>query len=84
MALSIKDPKTDRLAREVARRTGETITGAITRALEERLARLSRQRENRTLKRDIDAILDRIHALPTLDPRTPDEILGYDENGLPT
>jgi antitoxin VapB len=84
MALSIKDPKVDRLAREVAKRTGETLTGAIGRALEERLARVSKQREQRALVDDLNRIVERFSALPDVDTRTPDEILGYDENGLPT
>ena len=40
MALYLKSPDADRLAREVVGLTGETITDAVTRALEERLARL--------------------------------------------
>ena len=40
MALSVKDPEADRLAREIAARTGETLTQAIVVALRERLARL--------------------------------------------
>ena len=40
MALSLKDPEADRLAREVAARTGETLTAAVVVALRERLARL--------------------------------------------
>ena len=39
MALSIKDPEADRLARELATRTGETLTQAVVVALRERLAR---------------------------------------------
>lgn len=39
MALSLKDPETDRLARALAALTGETLTEAIRRALAERLAR---------------------------------------------
>ncbi len=39
MALSLKDKETDRLAREVAALTGETLTEAIRRALAERLER---------------------------------------------
>lgn len=39
MALSLKDPEADRLAREVAARTGETLTTAVVVALKERLAR---------------------------------------------
>lgn len=41
MALSIKDPETDRLARALAEATGESITEAIRRALEERLTRVA-------------------------------------------
>jgi antitoxin VapB len=84
MALCIKDPKVDRLAREVARRTGDTITGAISRALEERLARVHVQRKDDRLVEDLNKIARRCSSLPVLDPRTPDEILGFDENGLPT
>ena len=40
MSLNIKNPETVRLAHEVADRTGETVTGAITVALRERLGRL--------------------------------------------
>ena len=40
MALNIKDPDTDRLARELAALTGESITTAARRALEERLERV--------------------------------------------
>jgi antitoxin VapB len=39
MALSLKDPETDRLAREVARLTGESLTQAVRTALSERLDR---------------------------------------------
>jgi antitoxin VapB len=84
MALSIKDPKADRLAREVARRTGDTITGAIVRSLEERLAKIGKPKSNEKLLADLNEISRRCAALPDIDTRTPDEILGYDENGLPT
>ena len=86
MALSIRDPETDRLARELSRRTGETMTQAIRKALEEKLARLdgSREAEIERRRRLIDEISARCAALPILDDRSSDEILGYDENGLPT
>lgn len=86
MALSIRDPETDRLARELARRTGETMTRAIRTALEERLARLDRTREAEIerRRRAIDAIVARSRALPVLDDRSEDEILGYDEHGIPS
>ena len=40
MALSIKDRETERLARALAERTGESLTLATRRALEERLRRV--------------------------------------------
>ena len=40
MAVLIRDPEADRLIRELAARTGETITEAVKKATEERLARL--------------------------------------------
>ncbi len=84
MALSIRNPATEKLARQVSRLTGETLTEAIGKSLEERLVRIRRSRKDQTLRRDIDEILARVHALPELDNRTADEIIGYDENGLPS
>lgn len=83
MALSIKDERADRLARELARRTGESLTEAVTRALEERLQRVAPRKRRRSLAADLNAIAKRIAALPVLDNRSPEEILGYDEHGLP-
>jgi len=45
MALSIKTPEADRLARALAKLTGETLTEAITAALRERLSRERAKRE---------------------------------------
>jgi len=83
MALSIKSIETEHLAREIAARTGESLTRAIQRALEERLERLNNSRRSQTLAAQIDDILKRVDEMPDLDARTPDEIIGYDENGLP-
>jgi antitoxin VapB len=84
MALSIKDPETERLARTLAERTGETITIATRRALEERLRRVGSEARKAALLEDLEAIQRRWNALPVLDNRTPDEIVGYDENGIPS
>lgn len=86
MALSIRNPDTEKLARQVSRLTGETLTEAIGKSLEERLDRLKRNRggSREAVRRDIDEILARVDALPDLDTRTADEIIGYDENGLPS
>jgi antitoxin VapB len=81
--LSIKNEATERLARQVADETGESITEAIQRSLEERWERLKTRRRGRVLTRQIEDLLRRVDALPTLDPRSPDEILGYDDHGMP-
>ena len=83
MALSLKDPEVDRLAREVAARTGETLTAAVAVALRERLARLKGRRRRRPLRDELREIARRCAALPTLDDRSADEIVGYNERGLP-
>ena len=83
MGISIKNQRTERLARELAGETGESLTTAITRALEERLQRVEGRRsvaDKLTLAR---AALRRVDSLPVLDARRAEEILGYDEHGLP-
>ena len=83
MPLSIKNATTERLARQVAGETGESITEAIRKSLEERWERLKARRRNRVLTGPIEDLLRRVDALPTLDDRSLDEILGYDEHGIP-
>lgn len=83
MAMSIKSMDVERLAREVSGKTGESLTGAIQKALEERLERLKQDRRRQLLLAQLEEILQRVDRLPVLDSRVPDEILGYDEHGLP-
>ncbi len=83
MALSIKSVEAERLAREIASQTGESLTAAIQKALEERLERLRNQRRGHILASQLEEILRRVDHLPVLDERAADEILGYDEHGLP-
>ena len=83
MALSLKDPEADRLAREVASRTGESLTTAVIVALRERLARLRGRSRRRRLRDELREIAQRCAQLPTIDHRTDDDVLGYDERGLP-
>jgi antitoxin VapB len=84
MPLSIKDSETERLARDLAQRTGETITIATKKALEERLRRIGGGQQKAMLLEDLAAIRRRCARLPVFDERKPNEILGYDELGLPT
>jgi antitoxin VapB len=85
VALSLKDPETDSLARQVASLTGETLTEAVRTSLAERLQRerLKRGRPA-NLADELEAIARRFDALPVVDDRSADEIIGYDENGLPS
>ena len=83
MPLSIKNDATERLARQVANETGESLTEAIQKALEERWERLKARRRKRIVGGQIEDLLRRVDGLPDLDPRQADEILGYDEHGMP-
>ena len=83
MALSIKNEETERLARQVAGETGESLTEAIQKALQERWERLKSKRRSHILASQVEDLLRRVDALPTLDSRPADEILGYDERGMP-
>lgn len=73
----------DGLVRELAAATGEGLTEAVRRAVEERLLRVRRDRGRSGLKEDLLAIGAHCAALPEIDDRAPDVILGYDEHGLP-
>ena len=84
MSLNIKNERTCQLADELARLTGETKTGAITVALEERLEREQRQRSMEERLERMRAISKPLAARlraggPPIDH---DEFL-YDERGLP-
>jgi antitoxin VapB len=83
MPLSIKSPEAEELVRKLASATGESLTAAIVTALRERLDRLERQRAPFSLVEQLDEIARRAASLPVLDQRTPEEIIGYDENGIP-
>lgn len=83
MALSIRNPRAEKLARQVAAESGENLTEAIIHALEERLERLKGRRTITDVAGEIMKISRRCRALPEKDQRSPDEILGYDERGLP-
>ncbi len=83
MALSIKNDEAERLAREVAREAGESVTQAILTSLRERLVRLSGRRTVADLASEIRRIGNRCAALPDQDTRSPDEILGYGPDGAP-
>lgn len=84
VALNIRNVQAEELAAAVARLTGESKTEAVTVALRERLARLKQRRAGgRSLADELDEIALHCSSLPVRDDRTPDELLGYDDQGLP-
>ncbi|MGC8490644.1 MAG: type II toxin-antitoxin system VapB family antitoxin [Syntrophobacteraceae bacterium] len=83
MALSIRNPKAEKLAREVAAESGVNITEAIIQALEEQLIRLKGRRSTTEIADEIMKISIRCRSLPEIDRRGADEILGYDDTGVP-
>jgi antitoxin VapB len=85
MPLSIKAPEADQLARKLVSVTGESITEAVIIAMRERLAREERKEESkRELIADLMAIASHCASLPVMSNLTDDEIMGWDENGLPS
>jgi len=81
MGLNIKNERVEKLAKEVAAETGETLTAAIQVALEERLARLHRNRDIAERKRRIREIVQSFGPVP--EGVTSDHSDLYDEWGLP-
>lgn len=85
MALNIKNAETEKLVRELARRRGQGITEALTDVVRrevERERRKPRRGDKEAFRRRIAAIVDEFNRLPVVDARSPDEILGYNEQGL--
>lgn len=83
MELSVRKSEAERLAAELACKTGETKTDAVIQDLREKLARVHRKLPKRRLADALDEIALHCAQLPILDARRPDEILGHDDGGLP-
>ena len=81
MGLNIKNERVEKLAKEVAGETGETLTGAIQVALEERLVRLHRNRDIEERRRRLREIVESFGPVP--EGVTSDHSDLYDEWGLP-
>jgi antitoxin VapB len=81
MQLNIKNEAAHRMARELSRLTGESMTEAVIKALALRLVD-ERKRGREGLDDRIAELVAQMKALPVLDERPPDGIL-YDDKGLP-
>ena len=86
MALSIKNMEVEQLARELARRRRVSVTEAIRQSLEREVARerLVPRPNDSDLLTKLREISDRAGRIPRISDMTDDEILGYDELGIPT
>jgi antitoxin VapB len=83
MALNIKNPEAHRLAHELAEATGGSLTEAVTDALRDSLAAIHRASSFEVLWAEVKEIQDFLSGLPDRDTRSPEGILGYDDQGLP-
>lgn len=82
MALNLKSRRVHDMARELAELTGDSMTGAVEVALREAIARRRPAVEARRAL--LGRIAEHCAKLPLRDDRTPDEIIGYDDVGLPS
>ena len=83
MTININNSEADKLIRELEELTGENITDIIVKSLSERLEREKSQKSSATspnLKQELLTIARRYQALPTLDNRSTEEILGYEDD----
>ena len=83
MPLNIKDAKTHELAKRIANLTGESLTKTVKHALRARLAQLETWQGSTSRVEELDRIALQCAKLPRRDRRSADEIIGYDERGLP-
>ncbi len=84
MALSIKNQEVDRLARRLAKVTGESMTEAICNALKQRLEKETGRKQPSTIRDEILRIRERVARLPRKDQRSDENIIGYDDHGIPS
>ncbi len=84
MTLTINHPEADELAHELSKTTGESLPQAVITALRERLER-EKEKASRPagLKDELLRIGRECAALPLLDERSPEEIIGYTAHGVP-
>jgi antitoxin VapB len=82
LSITINNPSVENKIRKLAERTGETLDVAVERAVDERLARLPPPRGH-VDREKIRRLLEYFDSLPLDDPRSPDEIIGYNEHGVP-
>ena len=84
MPLNIKDQDVHDLARKLSEITGDSMTSVVRQALTREMQRIDRERWRAAQRRRIQVLIDGVSKLPILDDRPSDELIGYDEDGLPS
>jgi antitoxin VapB len=83
MALHINNPEVEQEIRALAADTGQTLTEAVGTAVREHRRRIRARTPNPKLVAELMKIAKRAAAKRT-DFRPADEIIGYDDRGLPS
>jgi len=85
MSLNIKSEEAHRLAKELARLRRSSLTEVVTTALQQSLRSVGEQPGGvESLLAEVREVQALVAALPDLDDRDADAVVGYDERGLPT
>ena len=83
MPLNIKDADTHALAKRLASLTGESLTTAVKHAIQAKLQQVEKTQGGASLAEELDHIALHCAKLPRRDKRNSNQIIGYDESGLP-
>ena len=85
MGIFIRNSKTEAKVLKLAKRTRRSLTAAIDHAVEQELARMPRPspRKGHVDREKLAEVLAYFDSLPVDDPRSHEEIIGYDEHGVP-
>ncbi|HTG23039.1 MAG TPA: type II toxin-antitoxin system VapB family antitoxin [Reyranella sp.] len=82
MGVSIKSAEAERKLRRVSRLLGKSMTATVIELADGKLREIDAKKDRERIHRAVDRIVRRVKALPVLDDRTDDEILGYNKDGL--
>jgi antitoxin VapB len=82
MGVSIKSAEAERKLRRVSRLLGKSMTATVIELADGKLKEIDAKKDRERIHRAVDRIVRRVKALPVLDKRTDDEILGYNKDGL--
>ena len=82
MGVSIKSAEAERKLRRVSRLLGKSMTATVIELADGKLKELDAKKDRERIHRAVDRIVRRVKALPVLDNRSDDEILGYNKDGL--